>query len=57
VKSIQDLHTNLMLDDVAVSFSDNDHTGLQSGHMLRAIVGENGKDSFEYFGPLLEFGQ
>jgi branched-chain amino acid transport system substrate-binding protein len=55
LESIQDFHTDLMLDDVSVSFSDTDHTGLQSGHMLRAEVDENGKGKFEYFGPLVEF--
>jgi branched-chain amino acid transport system substrate-binding protein len=54
VESLQDFHTDLMLDDVTVSFSDTDHTGLQSGHMLKATV-ENGKGKFEYFGPLYEF--
>jgi branched-chain amino acid transport system substrate-binding protein len=54
VESLQNFHTDLMLDDVTVSFSDTDHTGLQSGHMLKATV-ENGKGKFEYFGPLYEF--
>ena len=56
LESVQDFHTDLMLDDVTVSFSDSDHTGLESGHMLRATV-ENGKGKFEYFGPLLDFAQ
>ena len=30
VESVQDFHTDLMLDDVTVSFSDDDHTGLQT---------------------------
>jgi len=55
VESLQDFHSDLMLDDVTVSFSDTDHTGLQSGHMLKATVDENGKGKFEYFGPLYEF--
>jgi branched-chain amino acid transport system substrate-binding protein len=55
LESVQDFHTDLMLDDVTVSFSETDHTGLQSGHLLKAVVGENGKGAFEYFGPLLEF--
>jgi len=55
VESIQDFRSDLMLDDVTVSFSDTDHTGLQSGHMLRAVVDQNGKGKFEYFGPLYEF--
>jgi branched-chain amino acid transport system substrate-binding protein len=57
VESIQDFHTDLMLDDVTVSFSDNDHTGLQTGRMLKATIDANGKGKFEYFGPLLEFEQ
>jgi branched-chain amino acid transport system substrate-binding protein len=55
VESIQEFHSDVMLDDVTVSFSDTDHTGLQTGHMLKAVVDENGKGKFEYFGPLLEF--
>jgi branched-chain amino acid transport system substrate-binding protein len=54
LESIKDFHSDLFLDDVNVSFSDTDHTGLQSGHMLRAVV-ENGKGRWEYFGPLVEF--
>jgi branched-chain amino acid transport system substrate-binding protein len=55
VESTKEFHSDLMLDDVTVSFSDTDHTGLQSGHMLRATVDEKGKGKFEYFGPLVEF--
>jgi branched-chain amino acid transport system substrate-binding protein len=54
LESIQDFHSDLFLDDVNVSFSKTDHTGLQSGHMLRAVV-EDGKGRWEYFGPLFEF--
>ena len=36
VESTKDFHSDLMLDDVTVSFSDTDHTGLQSGHMLKS---------------------
>jgi len=54
LESIQDFHSDLFLDDVNVSFSDTDHTGLQTGHMLRAVV-EDGKGRWEYFGPLVEF--
>jgi len=54
VESIQGFHSDLFLDDVNVSFSDTDHTGLQTGHMLRATV-EDGKGGWEYFGPLVEF--
>ena len=54
LESIQDFHSDLFLDDVNVSFSDTDHTGLQTGYMLRATV-EDGKGKWEYFGPLVEF--
>jgi branched-chain amino acid transport system substrate-binding protein len=54
LESIEDFHSDLFLDDVYVSFSDTDHTGLQTGHMLRAVV-EDGKGKWEYFGPLVEF--
>jgi branched-chain amino acid transport system substrate-binding protein len=55
VESLQGFHSDLMLDDVSVSFSDTDHTGLQTGRMLRATVDEKGKGRWEYFGPLYEF--
>ena len=54
LESIQDFHSDLMLDGVNVSFSDNDHIGLQTGRMLKVGV-ENGKGKFEYFGPLVVF--
>jgi branched-chain amino acid transport system substrate-binding protein len=54
LESIEDFHSDLMLDGVNVSFSDNDHIGLQTGRMLRVSV-EDGKGKFEYFGPLFEF--
>ena len=54
VESIQDFHSDLFLDEVNVSFSDTDHTGLQTGKMLRAVI-KDGKGKFEYFGPLYVF--
>jgi ABC-type branched-subunit amino acid transport system substrate-binding protein len=54
LESIKDFHSGLFLDEVNVSFSDTDHTGLQTGKMLRAVV-EGGKGRWEYFGPLFEF--
>jgi len=57
LESLQDFHSDLMLDEVTVSFSDTDHIGLQTGRMLKATVDENGKGKFEYFGPLVEFQQ
>jgi branched-chain amino acid transport system substrate-binding protein len=54
LESIQDFHSELMLDGVNVSFSDTDHTGLQTGRMLRAVI-EDGEGKYEYFGPLYVF--
>jgi branched-chain amino acid transport system substrate-binding protein len=54
VESIKDFPSDLFIEGVTVSFSDTDHTGLQTGRMLRAMV-EDGKGKFEYFGPLFEF--
>ncbi len=54
LESIQGFHSDLFIDGVNVSFSDTDHTGLQTGRMLRAVV-EDGRGKFEYFGPLFVF--
>ena len=54
VESIKDWHSDLLIDEVNVSFSDTDHTALQTGKMLRAAV-EDGKGKWEYFGPLVVF--
>ena len=54
VESIKDWHSDLFIDGVNISFSDTDHTGLQTGRMLRAVV-EDGKGRWEYFGPLFVF--
>jgi ABC-type branched-subunit amino acid transport system substrate-binding protein len=54
LESIEDFHSDLFLDEVNVSFSDTDHTALQTGKMLRVVV-EDGKGKWEYFGPLFEF--
>jgi ABC-type branched-subunit amino acid transport system substrate-binding protein len=56
VKSIKEWHSDLLLDGVNVTFSETDHTALQTGRMLRAAV-ENGKGKWEYFGPLYQFGE
>jgi ABC-type branched-subunit amino acid transport system substrate-binding protein len=54
VESVQVWHSDLLLDGVNVSFSETDHTALQTGRMLRAGV-EGNKGKWEYFGPLYEF--
>jgi len=53
-ESIHDWHSDLLLDEVNVTFSETDHTALQTGRMLRSIV-ENGKGKWEYFGPIMRF--
>ncbi len=54
LESIKDFHSDLFLDGVNVSFSETDHRGLEDGRMLRVTV-EDGKGTWEYFGPLLVF--
>jgi len=54
LESIEGFHSDLFLEEVNVSFSDTDHTGLQTGRMLRVVV-EDGKGKWEYFGPLFVF--
>jgi branched-chain amino acid transport system substrate-binding protein len=54
VESIEDWHGDLLIDEVNITFSDTDHTALQTGKMLRAVV-EDGKGKWEYFGPLVVF--
>ena len=54
VESIQDWHSDLLLDGVNVSFSETDHTALQTGRMLRSGV-EGSKGKWEYFGPVYKF--
>jgi branched-chain amino acid transport system substrate-binding protein len=54
LESIKDWHSDLFIEEVSISFSETDHTGLQDGRMLRAVV-EDGKGKWEYFGPMLEY--
>jgi hypothetical protein len=54
VESIDGWHSDLLLDGVNVSFSNTDHTALQTGRMLRAGL-DGTKGQWEYFGPVFEF--
>jgi branched-chain amino acid transport system substrate-binding protein len=54
VESIKDWHSDLLIEGVSVTFSKTDHTALQTARMLRAVV-QDGKGSWEYFGPLFEY--
>ncbi|GAF73073.1 unnamed protein product, partial [marine sediment metagenome] len=54
VESIEDWHTDLLLDEINITLSDTDHIALQTARMLRVVV-EDGKAGFEYFGPLYVF--
>jgi hypothetical protein len=56
VESIKDWHGDLLIDGVNITFSDTDHTAFQTARMLKAVL-EDGKGKWEYFGPLLEFGE
>jgi branched-chain amino acid transport system substrate-binding protein len=52
VESLTDYHSDLFLDEVSISLSDTDHRVLEDGIMLRAVVDEDGKGRWEFFGPL-----
>ena len=52
VESLTDYHSDLFLDEVNISLSDTDHRVLEDGIMLRAVVDEDGKGRWEFFGPL-----
>ena len=54
VESIKDWHSDLLIDEVNITFSDTDHTAFQTARMLRATV-EDGKGEWQYFGPLFVF--
>ncbi|KPK22268.1 MAG: hypothetical protein AMJ76_00235 [Dehalococcoidia bacterium SM23_28_1] len=52
VESLHRFHSDLFLDEVNISLSETDHRALEDGVMLRAVVDENGKGKWEFFGPL-----
>jgi branched-chain amino acid transport system substrate-binding protein len=52
VESLTDYHSDLFLDEVNISVSDTDHRVLEDGVMLRAVVDEDGKGRWEFFGPV-----
>jgi len=52
VESLTDYHSDLFLDEVNISLSDTDHRVLEDGVMLRAVVDEDGKGRWEFFGPV-----
>jgi hypothetical protein len=56
LESIEDFHSDLMLDGVNVSFSDTDHTAIGNGRLLKVVL-HDGKGEWEYFGPPLFYEQ
>jgi len=54
VESLEDYHSDLLLDDVTVTINETDHWTLQAGPMERVVL-EDGKGKWEYFGPVYEF--
>ncbi len=55
IESIQDFHSDLLLDGVSFSFSPTDHVAYQSDRYVEAKVDANGKGYWEYFGPVRQF--
>jgi ABC-type branched-subunit amino acid transport system substrate-binding protein len=54
IESIQGWKSDLLVEGIEVTISDTDHTALDAGRMLRVVLDEGGKGSFEYFGPILQ---
>ena len=54
IESLTDYHSDLLLDEINVTFSDTDHTALQTSRMLKLVL-HDGKGEWEYFGPLLVY--
>jgi branched-chain amino acid transport system substrate-binding protein len=52
--SVEGWHSDLLLDEVNISFSETDHTALETGRLLKVVL-EDGKGSWEYFGQLYQF--
>ena len=52
IESSQGWKSDLLVEGVDVTISDTDHTALDAGRMLRVVLDESGKGSFEYFGPV-----
>jgi branched-chain amino acid transport system substrate-binding protein len=54
LESLKDYHSDLLLDEVNITFSDTDHTAIQTSRMLKLTV-QDGKGIWEYFGPIREY--
>jgi branched-chain amino acid transport system substrate-binding protein len=54
IESIKGWKSDLLVEGIEVTISDTDHTALDAGRMLRIVLDEGGKGSFEYFGPILQ---
>ena len=56
IESLRDYHSDLLLEEVNITFSDTDHTALGNAKLLKVVL-QDGKGEWEYFGPLLTYGQ
>jgi hypothetical protein len=58
MESLRDWHSDLAPEGINFTVTDTDHLLIESARFLRVVV-EDGKDKFEYFGPLyyLEGGE
>jgi len=56
IKSIKKWHSSLLLDGVNITFGEKDHTAIQGGRALKAVI-EDGEGKFEYFGTLVTTGE
>jgi len=54
IESIDGWHSDLLVEGINVTISDTDHTAFDNLRMLRVVLDEGGKGSFEYFGPIYQ---
>jgi branched-chain amino acid transport system substrate-binding protein len=55
IESTQGWKSDLLVEGIDITISDTDHAALDAGRMLRVVLDESGKGSFEYFGPVYQF--
>jgi branched-chain amino acid transport system substrate-binding protein len=54
LESIEDFHSDLLLEEVNISFGPDDHTAIGKGRLLKVVL-HDGKGEWEYFGPVFTY--
>ncbi|KPK47662.1 MAG: hypothetical protein AMJ77_02375 [Dehalococcoidia bacterium SM23_28_2] len=53
-ESLTEYHSDLLLDEINITFGPDDHTAIGSGRLLR-VVAQDDKGDWEYFGPVVTY--